>query len=144
MVRTGRGVWAGLVIGAGLLLPGGTRAGDVFGWWPWKKSACPPSSYSPCHYWTPTCYRLDAYCHPHGYIYPPDRYPHLPPHYLITQFPCMAVDPTTAMGGTSYAHLYANPPRTTAAAADTKPAADGAQAPAPAPEQLTVPPKVVP
>jgi hypothetical protein len=132
------GAWAGLVIVAGLLPPAGAEAGGLFDCWPWRKSECPPSSYSPCHYWTPTCYRLYAYCHPQGYIYPPDRYPNVPPHYLITKFPCRAVDPTTAMGGTSYAHLFAAP-QPPATAADAKPATNGVREP----EQLPVPPKKV-
>jgi hypothetical protein len=133
------GAWAGLVILAGLLRPVAAEAGDLFDWWPWKQCLCPPSSYSCCHYWTQQCYRLDAFCHPQGYMYSTNRYPQQPPRFLVTQFPCRAVDPATAMSGTSYAHLF-EAAQKPAAAAEAKPAAEGSKEP----EQLKVMPTPVP
>jgi hypothetical protein len=102
-----RGSWAGLVVLAALLGPAGARAEGPFGWWPWKKNACPRSSYSPCHYWTPEYYRVDAFWHPLGnYMHAVDRHPEVPPDYRINQYPCPAVDPTVVMSGSGYASLF--------------------------------------
>jgi hypothetical protein len=63
---------------------------------------CPPSSYSPCHYWTPAVYRWRAYHHCSGqYLYAIDRFPEMPPTYQIIKYPCRAVDPAVYYGYTS-------------------------------------------
>ena len=63
---------------------------------------CPPSSYSPWHFWAPLWYRFEAYhhcCHPQ-YLYAADRYPEVPPTYEFSRYPCRAVDPATYYGYT--------------------------------------------
>jgi hypothetical protein len=93
MNGTRGGRLAGLVLGALLLAAGEGHAGPWFGW---HKADCPRPSYSPCHYWTPSLYRVNACLHgPHLSVYPPDRAPGLAPSYLINRYPCPVTDPTT-------------------------------------------------
>ena len=61
---------------------------------------CPPSAYTPWHYWAPTLFRVHAEHHgPAEPTYAPDRYPGLPPRFAISRFPCPAVDPAAFYGG---------------------------------------------
>jgi hypothetical protein len=63
---------------------------------------CPAPSYSPVHYWLPSLHRVNACLHgPYAPTYAPDRFPGIPPTYLITRFPCPGVDPAALYGGLS-------------------------------------------
>ena len=69
---------------------------------PCDGAGCPPSSYSSCHYWTPTVYRWRAYHHiPGPYLYAADRYPEMPPTYQFIKYPCRAVEPAAYYGNTN-------------------------------------------
>jgi hypothetical protein len=81
-----------LVLAVGLFLAPQARAGWILDHW---HHDCPPSSYSPCHYWTPAAYRVYAACHgPKLGIYAPDRFPGIPPRVVLTTYPCPAAPPS--------------------------------------------------
>jgi hypothetical protein len=83
-----------LVLLAGLLLPGRGSAGLLFGPKPYHPWNCPPRCYSCWHYWAPAPYRIWAGCHgPKVSVYPPDRFPCVPPSAAIIRFPCPGVPP---------------------------------------------------
>jgi hypothetical protein len=85
-----------LVLTVSLLLPGEGTAGPLVDHLLGRQTDCPPTSYSPCHYWTPTLYRLQCYCHntsPCLWQFPPGPSPEVPPSYRITKYPCPAVNP---------------------------------------------------
>jgi hypothetical protein len=98
MSRSNRRWWAAVALAVGLVLPAQARAGSLLGLW---HRDCPPSSYSPCHYWTPALYRVCAAVHgPKLGVYPPDRFPSVPPNYLIIRYPCPAAEPGSWPYGT--------------------------------------------
>ena len=85
--------WAVLLA---LLLPGAGRAGTpLLGFRTWDDPHyCPPSTYSACHYITPTLYRLQAYCHPtNRYTYAVDRYPCVSLQFNPIPYKCISVPP---------------------------------------------------
>jgi hypothetical protein len=83
---------AGLVLA--LTLPCAAHAGAIGSYLYYHCRDCPPPSYSPCHYWTPTLYHIHAACHgPKVSVYPPDRFPCIPPRDVITPYHCPAVPP---------------------------------------------------
>ncbi|MCC6421736.1 MAG: hypothetical protein IT429_26255 [Gemmataceae bacterium] len=95
-MRTG---WlAVLVIGGWLVGSPGAGAGWLF------HRNCPPSSYSPLHYWLPGAYTARANLHPQrGIHYPTDHYPGLPVAVTITGYPCPPVSPAALYGHSPYA-----------------------------------------
>jgi hypothetical protein len=81
-----------LVLSVGMLLPARAGAGWLLSH---RNPDCPASSYSPCHYWTPTLYRLHVACHgPKLNVYAVDRFPDVPINYQITPYPCPAAPPS--------------------------------------------------
>jgi hypothetical protein len=53
-----------------------------------------PSMYPRLHYWTPTAYRLKAYCQPIGpYILPVNTTPCVAPTYKVDSYRMPPVDP---------------------------------------------------
>jgi hypothetical protein len=96
------GAW---VLSAGLLLPTGAQAGWPFGLGKHSGRDCPPSWYSPFHYWTPALYRVYAACHgPTVNSYIQDNYPHVTPGYRLDKFPCPGVDPAALYQNYPYPH----------------------------------------
>ena len=84
------GAWtAPLLVGWALASARGGEEGS-------KPPACPPTSYSPCHYWTPTLYRLYDCIHygKHTPYIPDCHYPDAV-SFKIVPFPCPPVDPIT-------------------------------------------------
>jgi hypothetical protein len=88
--------WAALGLLALLLSAPRTALGGPYlgEWsWCWKPSGdCTPSLYSPCHYWTPTAYRLRAWCKPSS----KDSYaPGVPIHptFIVQGYPCQSTAP---------------------------------------------------
>jgi hypothetical protein len=81
---------AWLTLLACLALPGATRADAC----PGTSKHCPKPSYSCLHWWVPQLYRC-AYRHhvPRGLYDVEDRYPHLPPTFVICPYPCPPVEP---------------------------------------------------
>jgi len=80
-----------LILAAGLLYPGPATAGP---WWDWLCGKCPPPSYCPFRYWTPTAARAyDCVIGPHLSVYPPDRHPEVPATMAIINFPCPPAPP---------------------------------------------------
>lgn len=72
----------------------GLWAGPALGAEPCDGAGNPVRTYSCCHYWTPTLYRLHACLHgPKPHFTTPDRHPDVPPRYQIIQYRCRAVDP---------------------------------------------------
>jgi hypothetical protein len=89
------GVW----VAAALLVLVTCRAGSAAG--PGtvcSRDYCAVPSYSPCHYWAPTWYRLRAYCNPPALsLYaagPPTSAP-APQH--VIGFPCPAAPPAAVV-----------------------------------------------
>jgi hypothetical protein len=89
-------LFATLGLAATLLSPGEGTAGPLVDHLLGRQPDCPPSMYSPCHYWTPEVYRLRCFCHndhPCLWQFPPGPSPSVPPSFRITQFPSPAVNP---------------------------------------------------
>ena len=89
MMGTRRWWLAVVVLAIGLGEPGKGTAGPLLPGRTHEEHFCPPSSYSPCHYWAPTLYRLKVCLHgPTLDINPPDRHPGTPAQYDVQAFPC--------------------------------------------------------
>src|SRR6476469_2566236 len=103
----GRTGWlAVLLLAGGLRAPARGGEGPDLDPGPPRVVTCPPSSYSPCHYYAPACYRWRAFHHPANIdSYPPGNCSPGPFGYRITPFPCPAVDPVTGY----QAHPYGAP-----------------------------------
>jgi len=84
---------AALVLGLVLLLPCRGNAGPLLDNLMYRKAHCPPTSYSPCHYWTPTLERVCAHFRGGVSMYAADLHPDVPPSYRVSTFPCPAVKP---------------------------------------------------
>lgn len=85
----------GALLAAFLLLPGPSSAGVLTGLF---CKDCPPSQYTPLHYWTAGLYRLYNCKHgPHVNQYPPDRQPYVTPGYEIIRYPCPQGDPPSLL-----------------------------------------------
>jgi hypothetical protein len=86
-----------LVLTVWLLLPVPGKAADtLIDYLLGHKAGCPPSSYSPCHYWTPSFYRLFYATHdlsPSLDQFPPGPSPEMTPRYKIYYYKCPAVPP---------------------------------------------------
>jgi hypothetical protein len=93
-MTTQRGArWAVL---AALLLPAAAGAGTpLLGFRQWDDPhSCPPSTYSPWHYITPACFRIQAFCHPtNRYTYAVDRWPDMPLQNNPIPYKCISVPP---------------------------------------------------
>jgi hypothetical protein len=97
MTRMLRATIAALALAAGLLSAGTAQAGGPLLAWLFPDDG-PMPSYSPLRYWAPRLGR--AYDHFHGpelSVYPPDRHPEIPPHYVIIPYPHPAADPAETL-----------------------------------------------
>jgi hypothetical protein len=93
MARNGRRWLTALVVLAALTPPRAALADDDCATGPYGKHQCPRSMYALRNYWAPNLWRLDAYCHPRGNIYPVNTTPELVPQFRIVPYPCPGVNP---------------------------------------------------
>jgi hypothetical protein len=85
-----RGMAALALLGMGFLVPTRSDAGPILD----CLRGCPPPSYSPLRYWTPTLARTyDHCCGPVLSVYSPLRHPEVPAGYQILRYRCPAVPP---------------------------------------------------